>query len=636
MDFSMISGMVDPDYLSRMYETQRIARVGSWDADVTNQAIVWSDVVKEIHEVDADYQPDFVAVMSFFKKENHRSRLLRAIREIIYNGSVFDIELEITTAKGNERWIRITGRAETRDGVCVRIYGAVQDIHDRKMMECALVQSRNRFESLLQTVDGIVWEANAATFEFTFISDQVQNILGYSPDQWMSAPDFWQNHIHPEDRGHALAICHTHTLAGKNHVFDYRMIAADGRIVWIKDIVAVIKSDGSPTLLRGVMVDVTETRRFEILEYLEQTVLKLNSPKERSLERILSEYLLGIEQIYPRMKCSILEIVNGKLRNWASPSLPAAYIASIEGLSIGERAGSCGTAAFRKEKVIASDIANDPIWSDFTHLALPFDLRACWSHPIFDSEGGVTATFAIYYDHVKEPGEDELKVIDRAVGILKLIFENKKNSEIINMSRSRLGKYVDALKKSNERYQLVNKATNDAIYDWDILRDHTEWGDGFERLFGFNFNNKAFQLNDWLEKVHPNDRHDVQNDLINHLTDASKSNWTGNYRFIKADGTYAYVEENGYILRDSDGNPTRMIGVLRDITRQKQEEHKFQEIAHMQSHVVRAPLARVMGLVDLIKNYPHTDIEKQELLDHLLISAKHLDEIIRDISEKTA
>ncbi|WP_026632135.1 PAS domain-containing protein [Dyadobacter alkalitolerans] len=359
----------------------------------------------------------------------------------------------------------------------------------------------DRFESLVQTVDGIVWEADVATLEFSFVSDQAVRILGYAPEVWINTKNFWQDRIHPDDREQAIGYCHRQLRDGKNHIFDYRMISATGDIVWLKDIVAVIKTNGVPTLLRGVMVDVTENKRFEILEQLEKKILDLNSDREIPLQKVLSEYLLGIEHIYPRMKCSITGIVDGKLDNWSSPSLPIAYTQALDGLDIGNNHGSCGTAAYLKEKVISSDIANDPRWANYRQLALPYQLLSCWSHPILDSEGNVTATFAIYYDHIKTPDEDELNVIDRAVAILKMILENRKNSEIITSSNSRLRNYVE-------------------------------------------------------------------------------------------------------------------------------------EIAFLQSHVVRAPLARLMGIVDLIKNYEHTDIEKQELLDHLLMSAKQLDDVIRDIARK--
>jgi GAF domain-containing protein len=87
----------------------------------------------------------------------------------------------------------------------------------------------------------------------------------------------------------------------------------------------------------------------------------------------------------------------GCLRHGAAPSLPTSYIEAIDGIAIGPSVGSCGTAAYRGEPVIVSNIATDPLWSDFRDLALGHGLRACWSTPILSSEGRVLGTFAIYY-----------------------------------------------------------------------------------------------------------------------------------------------------------------------------------------------------------------------------------------------
>ncbi len=249
-------------------DTQRVARIGSWEANLINQTIIWSDVVREIHEVEKDYIPYMDSPVNFYKEGENRDKFQIAVNEAIENGSGFDLELQIVTAKGNERWIRLTGKADLKDGICTRIYGSIQDINDRKISEEELLVSKNRFESLIQTVDGIVWEADAKTFEFSFISDQVVSILGYKPEEWLAEPDFWSNHIHPHDRVQAIAYCRRWVQDGRNHTFDYRMTRADGNIVWIKDVVSVIREDGKPTLLRGIMMDISEGRRFAELEYL--------------------------------------------------------------------------------------------------------------------------------------------------------------------------------------------------------------------------------------------------------------------------------------------------------------------------------------------------------------------------------
>ena len=103
-----------------------------------------------------------------------------------------------------------------------------------------------------------------------------------------------------------------------------------------------------------------------------------------------------------------------RLLDAAGPSLPAEYRRSIHGLTIGASAGSCGTAAHLGERVVVADIAHDPLWSDFSHLALPHGLAACWSEPIRASTGEVLGTFAMYYQEPRSPTAAELEIIETA------------------------------------------------------------------------------------------------------------------------------------------------------------------------------------------------------------------------------
>lgn len=98
----------------------------------------------------------------------------------------------------------------------------------------------------------------------------------------------------------------------------------------------------------------------------------------------------------------------------AGPSLPAEYRQAINGLEIGPTHGSCGTAAFTGKRVVVADIAHDPLWERYRHIALPHGLAACWSQPIFSESGQVIGTFAMYYDEPREPTLEDLYIIDAA------------------------------------------------------------------------------------------------------------------------------------------------------------------------------------------------------------------------------
>jgi PAS domain S-box-containing protein len=136
-----------------------------------------------------------------------------------------------------------------------------QNFTERKMAEEKLAASQQRYEQLVNTIDGIVWEADAITFEYHFVSQQAEKLLGYPVERWTSEPTFWPDHIHPEDRDWAVNFCALSTCQLQDHVFEYRMIAADGRVVWLRDIVTVVVENEQPVMLRGIMVDITETKQ---------------------------------------------------------------------------------------------------------------------------------------------------------------------------------------------------------------------------------------------------------------------------------------------------------------------------------------------------------------------------------------
>jgi len=123
-----------------------------------------------------------------------------------------------------------------------------------------------------------------------------------------------------------------------------------------------------------------------------------------------------VERQSREFHASILIVTNDGKRvlDAAGPSLPAEYRSAIHGLEIGPVAGSCGTAAYRKQRVIVTDIATDPLWEPYRHLALRYGLAACWSEPIRSPEGEVLGTFAMYYTEPRAPTRTDLEVISAA------------------------------------------------------------------------------------------------------------------------------------------------------------------------------------------------------------------------------
>ena len=139
----------------------------------------------------------------------------------------------------------------------------LKDITARKINEAIIISSKQKNEALINTIDGIVWETDAEV-NFTFISKKVEDILGYTSQEWLSSKSFWSDHIYHEDKEFVLNFCKTQTTANLDHDFEYRMIAKNGNIVWLRDIVNLSRDPNGKLLnLRGIMIDITKTKEIE-------------------------------------------------------------------------------------------------------------------------------------------------------------------------------------------------------------------------------------------------------------------------------------------------------------------------------------------------------------------------------------
>ncbi len=919
-------------------ETQEVAQIGSWELDLERNTLYWSSMVKKIHEVPLNYKPELDSAIDFYKTDKDKTTIKNAVSKAIATGEGFDLELEITTAKKNDRWVRATGKTESKNGKCLRVYGATQDITSRKFVETrlehinnnipgvvfryklkpngedelayvsegakevwgvspaeavsdnkkvwnlyskqdfeyvnetimksaknmqawsqewrinhpekgirwnrgfgapqklsdgsvvwdsivldvteeklayelleinesrqrsllesqtnyvirtnmegkytyhnekyaedfgwihgksgliggdsmvaiieqdrpkveatvlkcletpnktfqieigkpsrdgkirttvwdfialsdsegkpteiqcigidisekketelALYRVKEQYEGLIQSIEGVFWELDIETFEFTFVSQQAINLIGIKPSDWYHDAKFWENHIHPDDRSYAVNFCLGEIEKGMNHSFEYRMLKADGSYIWISDVVTVVKENNKPKWLRGIMTDIsqrklaeeqlklseqrfkglvqeggdlialldengnymyasptskaiigfepwefegrnafefvhpedleevkeqfesvlekqvveispfrfkhkkegwrwlettvteklddpalrgvvvnsrdiTDKKQYHDLEILERKALEMNFEKESELKDILDFYLRSLELINPNSYFVIQKVENGKLRNWASGEIPDNLNKALDNRDLNEKSGVCALAENDKPLILK---IKDAVESSLKSLAEENKIDSCWSYPLLDSQGNTMAVLATFYKYDPFPQQErEQRRIGRSVGLLQLIIEFKLN-EI-------------ALKESNQRYQFVNKATEDALYDWDIKIDNIKWGEGFFKMFQYRKPEGKFPLSKWLDLVHPDDREKVELSLNKKLKDTLTNKWYEEYRFKTAQGEYRDVMENGYILRDEFGKAKRMIGVLRDVTRLREYEKELE------------------------------------------------------------
>ncbi|MFZ4798069.1 MAG: PAS domain-containing protein, partial [Bacteroidia bacterium] len=204
-------------------------------------------------------------------------------------------------------------------------------------------------------------------------------------------------------------------------------------------------------------------------------------------------------------------------------------------------------------------------------------------------------------------------------------------------------KAEEGILESNERYNLVAKATNDSIWDLNILtHEIVRSGSGFEVLFGYKATDGNIDYSNYRNLIHPDDLERVIASKIKVFSNPNEFNWEQDYRFLKANGEYAFVHDKGFIIRDKNGKAIRMIGATQDVTEREkhvkaieEQNSKLRDIAWIQSHVVRAPLSRMMGIVNLLNEVELNGEEFKEWVGHFNNSSAELDKVIHDISNKS-
>ena len=180
------------------------------------------------------------------------------------------------------------------------------------------------------------------------------------------------------------------------------------------------------------------------------------------------------------------------MRHGSAPSLPESFVRGIDREPIGARAGPCGAAAFRREPVFVKDIAADPLWDDYRHLAAPHDLRACWSTPIFDRDSRMLGILALYCREPALPAPEHPRLIEMAAQTAAIAIGKQREEDALEESRTRLG--------------LAVRASNVGLWDWDMAADRTYYSAEWKSQLGYGENEISDRFDEWESRLVPTTR----------------------------------------------------------------------------------------------------------------------------------
>jgi diguanylate cyclase (GGDEF)-like protein/PAS domain S-box-containing protein len=238
-------------------------------------------------------------------------------------------------------------------------------------------------------------------------------------------------------------------------------VDASGARRWFLSTKVPLRNDRNEIFgLVGIARDITERKRAEVLRDGQSQILQMIAISA-PLEEVLRHLMLLVESQLTGIYGSVLLLDDDgiHLRHGAAPSLAVAFTKAIDGRRAGAKAGSCGTAVYRRETVIVADIAQDPLWEDFRDLAASYGYRSCWSTPISSHQGTALGTFALYSTTVREPTAVETRVIDAATRIAGIAIERKQSEDRIHFLANH-----DALTRLPNRALLKDRLSQALLY----------------------------------------------------------------------------------------------------------------------------------------------------------------------------
>lgn len=527
-----------------------------WDWDVARDLTIWAGPLAERLGFGGTQSPERPtnSTWSGCLHPDDRERVQQALDLHLKSDAPYAVEYRLRMPDGDYRWFASRGRCRRDEsGRPQRMTGTLTDVTDRVETERQLALSEERFRAVFEKHPFPLWIYDRTSMRFLAVNDAAVKKYGYSRAEFA---ELTLLDLRPPSERSKLTEFLEATDPTADYTGTWKHRTADGREIDVLVSTCQVPWLAGESTRLGAFVDITEKLWAEKLREHQNTVLELIA-SDAPIDAVLLEIVRGVQRRDPATLGSVLLLdPDGRtLRTAAAPDLPKAYCDAINGVAIGPGVGSCGTAMYRKERVIVSDIASDPLWQSFRDVALEHGLRACWSEPILDSHGRVLGSFAMYYREVRSPQEWELQLIATSARLAGMAIERRRLESEVRAAEARFRALfeqsaVGIVQVSAEgRFMVAN------------LRACEILGREANDLVGRTF----------AEVTHPDD---VQRNLDMFVEyTRSGDGYQLEKRYIRPDGTVVWANVNARFLRKPDGRIDYAISAIQDIT----EAVKFRE-----------------------------------------------------------
>lgn len=514
---------------------------------------------------------------------------------------------------GREIWFLISKiPIKNEDGEITGLLGISYDITERKEAQEKVRIAKERYDIVTKATNEAIWDWDLFTNHVHW-GDGFKTLFGHNAEKESVTLESWTSYIHPDDEQKVIDSIMEVINSPETSKWEqeYRFRKTDGSYAEVLDRGFVIRNAGRPTRMIGAMQDITQRKHAEDVLKRNKTQLSIATKlaKLAYWELNITEGVFTFNDHFYEMLKTTAEEMGG-------------YTMSARDYF--ERFLHPDDADMVRDEVIK---AVETTELNYTHHL---------EHRVIYADGNIGYLTARFFAVKDEQGRTI-----KTVGANQDITDRKKVEE--------------ELRLSNERYNMVAKATNDAVYEWDIVNKVTYWGEGYETLFGHKRTSDKMSAGSWLANLHPDEKEELLK-RTNEALENKETSLTRELRFRCADDSYKTVFDKLMILYNSAGQPIKVLGAIQDITERKQNELAVKELnqqlnkraeelaasnaeleqfAYVASHDLQEPLRMVSSFLQLLqKKYnDQLDSTATQYITYAVDGADRMKQLIMDLLE---